>query len=65
MSKGSGRRPSNLTETEWTNRWDAIFGRDLDKKQATEDIMANVDTNDTSKERVAKTSENVHEEKSA
>jgi hypothetical protein len=39
MSKGSGRRPSNLTEAEWTNRWDAIFGRDLDKKQATEDAM--------------------------
>ncbi len=39
MSKGSGRRPSNLTEHEWTNRWDAIFGRDLDKKQATEDAM--------------------------
>ena len=39
MSKGSGRRPSNLTETEWTNRWDAIFGRDLEKKQATEDAM--------------------------
>jgi hypothetical protein len=28
MSKGSGRRPSNLTEQEWANRWDAIFGRD-------------------------------------
>lgn len=39
MSKGSGRRPSNLTDQEWTNRWDAIFGRDLDKKQATEDAM--------------------------
>lgn len=39
MSKGSGRRPSNLTETEWTNRWDAIFGRDLDKKEAIEEAM--------------------------
>lgn len=39
MSKGSGRRPSNLTEAEWTNRWDAIFGRDLDKKEAIEDAM--------------------------
>lgn len=28
MSKGSGRRPSSLTEQEWENRWDAIFGRD-------------------------------------
>ena len=39
MSKGSGRRPSNLTEAEWTNRWDAIFGRDLEKKQAVEEAM--------------------------
>lgn len=28
MSKGSGRRPSDLTQEEWENRWDAIFGRD-------------------------------------
>ena len=28
MSKGSGRRPSDLTQQEWENRWDAIFGRD-------------------------------------
>ena len=28
MSKGSGRRPSELSEQEWANRWDAIFGRD-------------------------------------
>jgi hypothetical protein len=44
MSKGSGRRPSNLTETEWTNRWDAIFGRDLDKKEAIEDAMDELET---------------------
>ena len=31
MSKGSGRRPSNLTQEEWDNRWDAIFGRDEPK----------------------------------
>ena len=31
MSKGSGRRPSDLTEQEWANRWDAIFGRDEPK----------------------------------
>ena len=28
MSKGSGRRPSDLTQQEWESRWDAIFGRD-------------------------------------
>jgi alkanesulfonate monooxygenase SsuD/methylene tetrahydromethanopterin reductase-like flavin-dependent oxidoreductase (luciferase family) len=31
MSKGSGRRPSSLTQDEWDNRWDAIFGRDQPK----------------------------------
>ena len=31
MSKGSGRRPSSLTQEEWDNRWDAIFGRDEPK----------------------------------
>lgn len=39
MSKGSGRRPSNLTEQEWTNRWDAIFGKDLEKKDAIEEAL--------------------------
>lgn len=33
MSKGSGRRPSSLTQDEWDNRWDAIFGRDEPKKE--------------------------------
>ena len=32
MSKGSGRRPSSLTQDEWENRWDAIFGRDQPAK---------------------------------
>lgn len=32
MSKGSGRRPSSLTQEEWDNRWDAIFGRDQPAK---------------------------------
>jgi hypothetical protein len=33
MSKGSGRRPSSLTQDEWDNRWDAIFGRDQPKPE--------------------------------
>ena len=33
MSKGSGRRPSDLTQQEWENRWDAIFGRDEPKPE--------------------------------
>ena len=28
MSKGSGRRPTQVTQNEWDNRWDAIFGRE-------------------------------------
>lgn len=39
MSKGSGRRPSNLTEHEWANRWDAIFGKDLEKKDVIEEAL--------------------------
>jgi hypothetical protein len=37
MSKGSGRRPSELSEQEWSNRWDAIFGRDEPPKQESKD----------------------------
>lgn len=33
MSKGSARRPSDLTQQEWDNRWDAIFGRDEPKPE--------------------------------
>jgi len=39
MSKGSGRRPSQLSQDEWVNRWDSIFGKDLDKKKAVEDAL--------------------------
>jgi hypothetical protein len=39
MSKGSGRRPSELTQDEWINRWDAIFGKDLEKKKAAEEAL--------------------------
>lgn len=28
MSKGSCRRPTQVTQDEYDNRWDAIFGRD-------------------------------------
>jgi len=37
VSKGSGRRPSELSEQEWSNRWDAIFGRDEPSKQEAKD----------------------------
>lgn len=28
--KGSKPRPFSVSHDEWSNRWDAIFGRDLD-----------------------------------
>jgi hypothetical protein len=31
--KGSAPRPFSVSQQEWDNRWDAIFSRDLDKKQ--------------------------------
>jgi hypothetical protein len=34
--KGSRPRPFSVTQEEYMNRWDAIFGRDLDKKENTD-----------------------------
>jgi hypothetical protein len=39
MSKGSSRRPTGLSQDEWINRWDAIFGKDLEKKKAAEEAL--------------------------
>jgi hypothetical protein len=38
MSKGSNPRPFSVTEEEYKSRWDAIFGRDLEKKEMDEAI---------------------------
>lgn len=32
MSKGSRPRPFSVSNEEYANRWDAIFGKDLEKK---------------------------------
>ena len=32
MSKGSTGRPFSVTNEEYANRWDAIFGRDNEKE---------------------------------
>ena len=32
MSKGSTGRPFSVTNEEYANRWEAIFGRDNEKK---------------------------------
>jgi hypothetical protein len=34
--KGSGRRSSSISQEEWSNRWDNIFGRDLPKEDNTD-----------------------------
>lgn len=39
MSKGSAPRPFAVSDAEYASRWDAIFGRDIDKTQtATEAV---------------------------
>jgi len=35
--KGSRARPYSVTNDEYSRRWDAIFGRDLDKKTLPEE----------------------------
>ena len=37
--KGSTPRPFSVSHDEWINRWDAIFGRDLqDKKEQPSEV---------------------------
>ena len=36
MSKGSSPRPFNVSNQEYANRWDAIFGRDNEKTNKTQ-----------------------------
>ena len=38
MSKGSSPRPFNVSNQEYANRWDAIFGRDNEKKDKAQDV---------------------------
>jgi hypothetical protein len=33
MSKGSAPRPFAIANEEYASRWDAIFGRDVEKKE--------------------------------
>lgn len=41
MSKGSSPRPFNVSNQEYSNRWDAIFGRDNEKKNETQSLESN------------------------
>ena len=36
MSKGSTQRPFSVSNEEYSNRWDAIFGRDNEKENKEE-----------------------------
>ena len=38
MGKGSTPRPFNVTNEEYANRWDAIFGRDNEKKNEAQSL---------------------------
>jgi len=38
MSKGSSPRPFAVSNQEYSNRWDAIFGRDNEKKNEAENL---------------------------
>ena len=38
MGKGSAPRPFQVSNQEYSNRWDAIFGRDNEKKNKTQDV---------------------------
>ena len=37
--KGSSPRPFSVSQDEWDNRWDAIFGRDKPKEQETKSLQ--------------------------
>ena len=41
MSKGSTGRPFSVSNEEYSNRWDAIFGRDNEKKNKTQANLVN------------------------
>lgn len=38
MGKGSSPRPFKVSNEEYSNRWDAIFGRDNEKKNKTQSL---------------------------
>jgi hypothetical protein len=42
--KGSRPRPYSVTQQEYDTRWDAIFGRDLERESALEKLGVDIDT---------------------
>ena len=49
MSKGSSPRPFNVSNQEYSNRWEAIFGKDNEKKNETQSLES--DRPDNSQQR--------------
>ena len=45
MSKGSSPRPFNVSNQEYANRWDAIFGRDNEKKNEAQSLESDRSNN--------------------
>ncbi len=45
MSKGDSPRPFSVTNEEYANRWDAIFGKDNEKKNEAQSLES--DRSDT------------------
>ena len=47
MSKGSSPRPFNVSNQEYANRWDAIFGKDNDSQKNKEKALESDRPSDT------------------
>ena len=47
MSKGSKPRPFSVTQQEYDNRWDAIFGKDVDTA-ASASVTTPIESRDSS-----------------
>ena len=44
MSKGSMQRPFSVSNQEYANRWDAIFGRDNEKENKAQSLESDRST---------------------
>lgn len=52
MGKGSSPRPFKVSNEEYSNRWDAIFGRDNEKKNKTQDVESDRPDNSCNRGRI-------------
>ncbi len=48
--KGSKPRPFSVSHDEWSQRWEAIFGRDLEDKKDNKEQKDSEETKETAKE---------------